>query len=83
MILLLEEKLRQNMLLIGIFFYLYSREENEEKELEKPLASHILKSDKTTLNLESSPSFKATKIVLYDDSFLDSIDISELKKDLQ
>lgn len=83
MILLLEERLRQNMLLTGILCCLHSREENEEKELKKPLASNMLKSDKTTLSLESSPSFKATKVVLDDDSFLDSIDISELEKDLQ
>jgi hypothetical protein len=43
----------------------------------------MLKPGRTNLNLESSPSFKATKVVLDDDSFLDSIDISELEKDLQ
>jgi hypothetical protein len=49
----------------------------------KPEASTTLKPGKTSLSLESSPNFKATKVVLDDDSFLDSIDISELEKDLQ
>jgi hypothetical protein len=49
----------------------------------KSVASTTLKPGKTGLSLESSPNFKATKVVHDDDSFLDSIDISELEKDLQ
>ena len=81
MIRLQEERLHPDMLLIGILpLLLKFRDINDEKEPGN--APSLLKPQKTNLNLEASSNFKATKTVLEDD-FLDSIDISELEKDLQ